>query len=418
MNHPLFRSEVFAEQANKGIGKVNLVTPVSFKWFLVFALTTSFMLIAYSYLGTYTRKARISGQLVPETGLIKLNAIQSGTVLSRHVAEGDFVQQGQLLFTIGLDRGSARHGNTQEAIADQLEQRRRSLITDIEKQRQIADQEESALRNRLLAMRAEAEQITAEIENQQGRMQLAEQTVKTFDELTLAKFASPIQAQQKREELMDQKARLKALERSKTALGRDIGTAEYDLRVFPLKARQQREALERQASVLEQEIAENEARREITILATQDGQVTNIMAQQGQFVTAGSQMLAIVPSAALLEAHLYAPSRAVGFVRPGDQVLLRYQAFPYQKFGQHAGVVRVISRSAQNPQDYAYLVGLTDPNEPLYRITVSLEKQQVLAYGQSEKLQPGMVVDADVLLDRRRIYEWILDPLYSVLGKV
>ena len=124
---------------------------------------------------------------------------------------------------------------------------------------------------------------------------------------------------------------------------------------------------------------------------------------------------------ARLEAHLYSPSRAVGFVRPGQQVLLRYQAYPYQKFGHYAGVVANISRSAVStaelPAQLAGIAGGVAGSDPVYRITVTLERQTVSAYGQPVDLQPGMQLEADIALETRRLYEWVLDPLYTVTGK-
>jgi membrane fusion protein len=57
-------------------------------------------------------------------------------------------------------------------------------------------------------------------------------------------------------------------------------------------------------------------------------------------------------------------------------------------------------------------------NEPLYRITVNLASQTVNAYGKPQSLQAGMLLDADVLQDTRRLYEWVLEPLYSLTGKL
>ena len=56
--------------------------------------------------------------------------------------------------------------------------------------------------------------------------------------------------------------------------------------------------------------------------------------------------------------------------------------------------------------------------EPLYRITVALDEQSVQAYGQTQPLAAGMQLDADVLLERRRLIEWIFEPLLSVAGRV
>ena len=58
-------------------------------------------------------------------------------------------------------------------------------------------------------------------------------------------------------------------------------------------------------------------------------------------------MLKIVPEHEPMQAELLAPSSAVGFIHPGGRVLLRYSAFPYQKFGEYWGTVMSVSRRAE-----------------------------------------------------------------------
>jgi membrane fusion protein len=111
------------------------------------------------------------------------------------------------------------------------------------------------------------------------------------------------------------------------------------------------------------------------------------------------------------------PSRAVGFIEPGDTVLLRYQAYPYQKFGHQTGRVARISRSALSAAELQSISGFNSNGEPLYRVTVRLARQAVTAYGKPEALRPGMLLEADVLGERRRLIEWIFAPLYSVTGR-
>ena len=57
-------------------------------------------------------------------------------------------------------------------------------------------------------------------------------------------------------------------------------------------------------------------------------------------------------------------------------------------------------------------------SEPMYRIRVRLGRQDILAYGQAQALKSGMGLDASILLERRRLYEWILEPLYSITGRI
>src|SRR5690606_12489641 len=90
----------------------------------------------------------------------------------------------------------------------------------------------------------------------------------------------------------------------------------------------------------------------------------------------------------------------------------------YQKFGHHRGQVARISRSALGPGEMGALVGSAGTGEPLYRVTVTLDRQAITAYGRPEALKPGMLVDADILGERRRLIEWVFEPLYSIRGQV
>ncbi|HGM7285264.1 TPA: HlyD family efflux transporter periplasmic adaptor subunit [Stenotrophomonas maltophilia] len=131
----------------------------------------------------------------------------------------------------------------------------------------------------------------------------------------------------------------------------------------------------------------------------------------GKSVVAGEPLLSLLPEGSMLQAQLLVPSSGIGFVREGDLVLLRHQAYPYQKFGAHEGRVLNISRSAISSADASV-------SEPVYKVLVSLRSQTVQAYGLQEPLRPGMRVDADIVGDRRKIYEWVLEPLYSVSGRL
>jgi membrane fusion protein len=201
-------------------------------------------------------------------------------------------------------------------------------------------------------------------------------------------------------------------------------TVSAELGELPLRLGKEMATLERSAAQIGQERAEAEARREIVMTAPGDGTVTAIQAVVGAAGGSAVPLLAIVPEDHRLEAHLYGASRAVGFVQPGQRVLVRYPAFPYQRFGHHEGVVASVSRTAVGPADLppplAGVAGRGGPGgaaEPIYRIVVELARQNVDAYGQSMALQPGMTLEADVLLDRRRLAEWALEPLYAVTGK-
>jgi membrane fusion protein len=99
-------------------------------------------------------------------------------------------------------------------------------------------------------------------------------------------------------------------------------------------------------------------------------------------------------------------------------VRVRFAAYPYQKFGQLQGVVAQVSRAALAPAELPPQLGVPPTTEPLYRITVHLAAAEVHAYGRPQPLTAGMQLEADVLQDRRRLIEWVFEPLLGLRGRI
>ena len=169
--------------------------------------------------------------------------------------------------------------------------------------------------------------------------------------------------------------------------------------------------------------AQTAAPQRIVIRAPQDGLLTALMVEPGQNVSPATLLASLMPPEARLQAQLVAPASAIGFLRPRQAVLLRYQAFPYQKFGHHPGQVLHVSRTPLPASELARLslsnsaTGVAAA-EPLYRVTVALDPQPVSANGQALPLAAGMQLKADVLLDRRRLIEWLFEPALGLAGRV
>ena len=138
--------------------------------------------------------------------------------------------------------------------------------------------------------------------------------------------------------------------------------------------------------------------------------------EPGQAVSAGQNLMRVLPDGSELEAHLWVPSRSIGFIRPGAAVVIRYQAFPNAKFGRYGGKVARISRSVLSDKELDAVSGLAG-DEHYYRVVVKLDRQAVMAYGKQEALRPGMLLDADILMDERNLADWLLEPLYSLKGR-
>ena len=161
------------------------------------------------------------------------------------------------------------------------------------------------------------------------------------------------------------------------------------------------------------------AQRDHTLTAPVDGHVVVVLARAGQTVKQNDPLLMMVADGAELQVELFAPSKAVGFIKPHQRVGLRFASFPYEKFGVQYGATRAITDASLSANDVMQQNPMTwKENEGHYRVIVALEKTTITAYGRQEPLRVGMTVSADVELDRRRLYEWMLEPLWSLQGRI
>ena len=426
---PLFRAEALAERRTPWLGPVLLAPQLSHRVYTTLAVLAGAAILALMFGASFTRTARLNGWLVPPQGVVRVMAPRPGVVTALHVTEGAVVRQGQPLVTLSDELQSAALGGVQAEVSRHLGERSRSLLDEREQQRSLLVQQQRALTSRLAAMRGEAAQFGREIELLKARVDIAQRNETLHREQFQQGFISEMRLQTVQSERIEQVARLSALERSLMTLNRETLTVSADLNDLPLRLGKEIATLERSVSQIGQERAEAEARRELVIQAPGDGTVTAIQAVVGAAAGSAVPLLAIVPAHHRLEAHLYGPSRAIGFVQPGQRVLVRYPAYPYQRFGHHEGVVASVSRTAVSPADLPTpLAGVAAGSaggaggsgggaEPIYRIVVELASQSVTAYGQTMALQPGMTLEADISLERRRLAEWVLEPLYAVTGK-
>ena len=422
VNERLFREEVIAERQTQWLGTVLLTPRLSYGLFAAFALLATVAVFALLSLGSYSRKARIAGWLVPQKGLVQVYAPQSAVITKVFVVEGAEVHAGDALLVLSTELRSAARGSTQGEIASRLQMRRSSLLQVRHQLGKLSGQRWRSLVARINSLQSEMVQMDKSIALQAERVSLAKNSEIRNREIHERGLISEQELQVVSGLRLEQESKLSDLKRTKITSERELLAMNAELQDLPLKSQTDVSAVDRDIAAVEQDLAEVESKREIVIPAPESGTVTSVQAEVGGRADPSVPLVSVVPAGSKLEAHLLAPSRSIGFLRPGQRVLLRYEAYPYHKFGHYEGTVSSISRSAVNPgelpQQLAGLTRLTGTNEPVYRITVSISRQDVIVYGKPVSLQPGMQLEADVLIERRRLVEWVLDPLFTLTGKL
>lgn len=418
---PLFRPEASLGSRAGYQGRVLIHQPVSYTVTAAVSIALIIIACTYAYFGTYTRKATVTGLLMPEHGMLRLSSNAVGFISEVRVTEGQSVEQEDVLFVVSGERLSSA-GGTQQLISEQLEQRLRLL----ESNRVLADNRAVAQRrmfdNRLHAINEELARLGDEIHLQGRRVALAQAHLQRQKELLSENFISVAQLQQAEAEQLALQGQQQTLRRTHAGLSRERINLLAQREETELEAQVEVSNIDNAIALVRQERAENDVRTEQIISAPFPGYVSGVGVQPGQQVMAGTLLASLIPHEAELTAHAYISPRQAGFIEPGQTALMRYAAYPYQKFGSAQAQVLDVAKSPYAIQELpahvaSALQDSTSAGELFYRVTLKLESQNLTVYGVPQPLQVGMLLEADIIQDKRRLYEWALEPVYSVTGK-
>lgn len=420
MSH-LFRKEVFVAQQNKWTGQVILTRLFSFLFLTFCAFLIALCIIIFLIFGSYTNKTTVEGQLLPTMGVVRVYSSDIGTITHKFVEDGNFVKAGEPLFKLSTSRFGEK-GNVQAKLAAEANLKKTLALQELERLKRIHQNEQKNVHNNIHRLNNQLENIKQQITGQNRQIRLAEKTLNKNKFLASQGAVSQQDKMTAESHLLEQRSRLESLKREQNNAIRELDEQKITLSSLPERHKTELSQLNRAITEMNQEILDFDLKSEQTIRASKSGYISTINVDIGQQVEPSKLLLSIVPEQTELVANLYIPSKAVGFIKPKDKVVLRYQAYPYQKFGHATGEIISVARTALGKQELSGLgIIFTNPtllNEPAYLVKVKLEKQTIKAYGENKPLQIGMILEADILHERKKLYEWVLDPLYSISGKI
>lgn len=416
MTQDLFRREVLEAKTSSQLGSISLAQPLPLWLLATVAISAASIVLVILFFGEYSRRSRVTGQLIPDLGLSTVVAPAAGVVGKVFAEEGGRVEAGAALARLDIPRALRDGQDLLITLREGLSIRDASVRSLGQSQVAQIDAQLTGTRRQLAVARQELRQIEEAIATRRVQVRLGRDTVTRYQRIAGEKFVSEVQIDQQKQAVLELVNEQQALERQATSLRRGIAQMEQALQELAAQRAAQMAATDRDRALIRQERVQQETTGELLIKAPTDGLVANRLIEPGQSVQAGQALLSLLPEGSTLQAQLLVPSRAIGFVEPGNTVLLRYQAYPYQKFGHHLGRVIRVSRSAVSLDPPSAPFGSSQ--EPYYRVLVALDAQTVTAYGKHETLRPGMLVEADILSERRKLFEWLLEPLYSLRGMV
>lgn len=406
----LFRAEAMRCANGPEFGPALIAAPVSFSLVAVSVTLLAAALIALLVFGTYTQRETVTGYVAVTNGEVRIYPQAAGTVAELLVTEGQFVTAGTTLFSLLASRNAGMPTDANREILEAL------LLEKSALQSQAVEQ--------LLYFAAEDRRLRTLAQGTAARLSVLQQQ----QQLASQKSAI-LQRDLERARELHGRAHLSTRELGAleiTALDSELALQATALQISSLESDRQdsQSRLEQLRSVQKTRLAEiaeaasrlaqretaTEASVSQSVVTPVDGQVSALHVIEGQTVLADTLALSLLPESVLFHVELFVPGRSIGMLDEAARVQLRFDSYPFEKYGLHGATVDRIARSLILPGDTRLPVAVS---EPVYRVRATLDNQYIEVDGSRRPLTAGITLKADILLSQRSLLEWILAPVIS-----
>jgi len=408
----LFRQQaVDFQRSHNQWGTVASLQPIGLtavSWLIV---ASGFAALVFVWCASYSRKETAVGYLTPSAGTAKIFVSRPSTIKAVHVKDGDEVQAGDHLLSLDVPQLAGDGSDINAALITTLDSQREELTRNIAAETERTSSEEARLTTMGDGLKAELKQLQGQLEIQKERLDVVSQELAAGSKLASKGFLTAQELRKRQIVELEHKQSVSSISQRIAAKTNELKEAQFNLAQLPTVMQHRVQALRNQLAEVMQRATEVQGRRAQVIRAPVNGRVTTLQAKPGQNAEPTRLQLEIVPTHSELQAELLVPARAIGFVEVGQPVRILYDAFPYQHFGTHRGKIVSISQTLINAANAAGPIAF---NQPAYRVVASLESLRIQANGKSVPLQPDMLLRADIILERRTLLSWLLQPLRSV----
>ncbi|WP_018984706.1 HlyD family secretion protein [Salinimonas chungwhensis] len=416
MRKGLFREEVIAAQGQRLHGEVMITPSGTALISCIFIAAWAALVITFLSTQTYSRQATVAGWLEPDSGVLRVFADQPSGVISKVlIKDGQSVKQGQPLVIIDSQTALPSGASAQATIAAEYRTQYMMLEQQVNHTKSLHKHQLQNHAQAIAAYNEDIHQLTIMTETASEQTELARARYRKLQPLA-GVHVPQAEVDNAYAQLLQHIAARQEKERQLSRLQQELKQKELAYTSLQVERDENLAILRSRMSEVNQKITQLESQTRFVVTARNDGIVANLSAREGQNVSTQQPLLTLLAPDAEIEAHFVVPVRSAGFIRDGQTLDIRYDAFPYQKFGMHQAIVSRISDTALLPSEFAYLPVAV--KEPVYLARARLKAQQLTAYGASIKLRSGMTFSADVNLSERTLMEWLLEPLYSLSGRL
>ncbi|MEC3889280.1 HlyD family efflux transporter periplasmic adaptor subunit [Xanthomonas campestris pv. papavericola] len=413
MENSLFRKRRGAE-ATSVLGDLKDSFPPSIGVWVIVGCVLFLLMAVFVLTASYAKREHVSGQIVSTHGRVDIRSVTAGLVLTTTLKPGVLVRKNQVLAELSADvTDEAGRSFSSEAIR-RAHDRLQELTRERARGAEFLLQREQELTLQIEEAENALTQASQKIAILKEKSSKNRELLRTIEPLLVEKYVSKFTYLTYENALLDAEAQIQDARAQQSTLRNQRAALLGEITEIKTTASRQASEIEREKSTIEDQVARAKSDRLQTITSPLSGTVAAIYASQGQRIGTDSIIASITPSESVFEAEILIPSRAIGHVTVGTEVLLNIAAFPKAKYGAIQGRIASLSTQTSPLGELERRYGRQSPTEPVYTAKVALPSQTIGVAQEAKSFLPGMEVDAELILEGRKIWEWMFDPFQTM----
>ncbi|MGH4411767.1 HlyD family secretion protein [Klebsiella pneumoniae] len=422
MTNSIYRKEAIAYKKLHWKGKALLLAGLP-AW-LVTCLSLLFLcaLICALIFCKFTQRIEVKGEVITLPHSVNVFSPQQGFVVNQYVQIGDVVKKGQTLYELDASRNTTT-GNVSAAQIEVINEKIANSEAIIKKLTHNKNETLIALDAQLKNARNSLNETVRMLANTQQGLSKMHENLSSYDKYLKEGLITKDQYNYQHSLYFQQQSAYQSLISQKMQLETQLTQLSSDKVTKAADFDNQISSQYNQTNDYKNQLVESNANGNIIIKATTEGRIESLAVTKGQMVDKGSSLAQIKPIGNIeYYLILWLPNNSIPYVKVGDTINIRYDAFPSDKFGQFPGEIISISSlpaSRQEMSEYTNVNDGTNQQElALYKAIVKIRDKKFNYDGKELSLSNGLKAQAVVFLEERPLYMWMFTPVYKISQSV
>ncbi|MGE5989383.1 HlyD family secretion protein [Klebsiella michiganensis] len=418
----IYRKEAIEYKKIHWKGKALLLAGIP-AWLVTLLASLFLLALVFSLIFcTFTQRIDVRGEVITLPHSINVFAPQQGFVVNQHVKVGDIVNKGQPLYELDVSRNTI-NGNVSAAQIEVINEKIANAEDIISKLMRNKTETLTALDKQIKTTSASLAETNRMLATTQVGLNKMHTNLSSYDKYLKDGLITKDQYNYQHSLYFQQQSAYQSLVTQKMQLESQLTQTNSDKITKAADFDNQISSQHNQINDYKNQLVESNANGNLIIKATTNGKIESLAVTKGQMVENGSSLAQIKPTGDIeYYLILWLPNNTIPYVKPGDTINIRYDAFPADKFGQFPGKVLSISSvpaSRQEMAEYTNVNSGTNQQElALYKAIIKIKDKTFSYNGKTLTLSNGLKAQAVVFLEERPLYMWMFTPFYKMTQSV